>query len=99
MFFFLFESDNEPPTVSCPDHIVDLSDLGMPGALIPWIPLPTASDNLDVINQASIVCTDDSGTVVMSGNLFGVGLTTVTCRANDTALNEGSCNFTIAVSG
>ncbi|XP_033642798.1 uncharacterized protein LOC117302922 [Asterias rubens] len=96
--FNITVEDNEPPTVSCPDHIVDLSDLGMPGALIPWIPLPTASDNLDVINQASIVCTDDSGTVVMSGNLFGVGLTTVTCRANDTALNEGSCNFTIAVS-
>ncbi|XP_071802621.1 hyalin-like [Asterias amurensis] len=96
--FNITVEDNEPPTVSCPDHIVDLSDLGMPGALIPWIPLPTASDNLDVINRASIVCTDDSGTVVMSGNLFGVGLTTVTCQVNDTALNEGSCNFTIAIS-
>ena len=62
-----------------------------------------SSSAIDVVDgtipPADIICQDDSGNVVMSGDSFPVGTTTVTCRAKDTALNEGSGQFTITVEG
>ena len=75
-------------------------DAGMAVANVTWSPLPSANDNVDgSILAANIICEDGSGTVVMSGDTYAVGLTSVTCRANDTALNEGSCEFNITVVG
>ena len=75
-------------------------DPGMADAIVTWSPLPSAVDSVEgSILAANIICEDNSGNVVMSGERFPVGTTTVTCRANDTALNEGSGQFTITVVG
>ena len=69
-------------------------------ANVTWSPLPTANDtNGTVIDATTIVCEDSSSKVVMSGDLYPVGTTTVTCRANDTLNVEGSCEFNITVVG
>ena len=93
-------ADNEPPTVFCPSTVSVNVDAGTITAYVTWSPSPMANDTVDgVINSATIVCEDSLGNVVMSDTLYSVGLTTVTCRANDTALNEGSCDFNITVVG
>ena len=72
----------------------------MPNAVVVWSLLPSANDNVDgSIPAADITCQDSLGNVVMSGDRYPVGTTTVTCRANDTAQNEGSTVFTITVVG
>ena len=74
-------------------------DSGKAVATILWEPTPSAVDNIDTIDPASIICVDNSGSIVMSGDQYPANLTTVTCQVNDTQQNEGSCSFTIAVSG
>ena len=70
----------------------------MMNAAVMW-----SSSAIDVVDgtipPADIICQDDSGNVVMSGDSFPVGTTTVTCRANDTAQNEASTMFNITVVG
>lgn len=51
----------------------------------------TANDNIDGDVSASIVCDANSG------NMFALGVTTVSCTAEDTAGNSGSGSFTITV--
>ena len=99
--YFLLYADNEAPTVACPSTVASMNvDAGMPVANVTWSPLPSANDTVDgSILAANIMCENGSGTVVMSGDTYVVGLTSVTCRANDTALNEGSCEFNITVVG
>ena len=93
-------ADNEPPTVFCPSTVSVNVDTGMENANVTWSPSPTANDTVDgVIDPATIVCEDSLGNVVMSDTLYSVGITNVTCKANDTALNEGSCEFNITVVG
>ena len=90
----------EAPIVTCPNNITNMgTDTGLNTAVVNWSPAPTATDNVDTINATNIVCQDDSGNVVMSGGTYDLGTTTVTCRVNDTALNEGSCQFVIEVVG
>ena len=75
-------------------------DPGMVDASIIWSPSPTVNDTFDgVISPSTIMCDDGLGNAVMSGDRFLVGTTTVTCRANDTALNEGTCQFSITIVG
>ena len=72
----------------------------MPDVVVNWSPMPSATDSVDgPILSAEIRCEDDAGNVVMSGDRFRAGTTTVTCKANDTSLNEGSAQFTIIVIG
>ena len=92
-------ADTEAPTVDCPSNSSVSMDLGLSTANVTWSPLPTATDNVDNIDNNTIVCTDCLGNVVMSGDFYTEGLTTVTCRVSDTALNEGSCEFNITVTG
>ena len=101
IFPLLPNADNEPPTVLCPNTVASMNvDPRMTGDIVTWSPSPTANDAVDgFINSATIVCEDSLGNVTMSDTLYSVGLTTVTCRANDTALNEGSCEFNITVVG
>ena len=69
-------------------------------ANVTWSPLPTANDtNGAVIDASIIVCEDSSSNVVMSGDLYPVGTTTVTCTAYDVFSVEGSCEFNITVVG
>ena len=75
-------------------------EMGMADTSITWSPLPSANDTVDgVIDPTTIVCHDGSGNVVMSGDRFVVGTTTVTCRANDSIPHEGSCQFNVTVVG
>ena len=75
-------------------------DAGMIDANVTWLPSPSANDTVDgVIDPTTIVCYDGGSNVVMSGDRFRVGTTIVTCRANDSIPNEGSCQFNITVIG
>ena len=75
-------------------------DSGFANALITWSPQPSAYDIVDgLIDATTIVCKNDAGNVVMSGSSFPIGTTTVTCRAYDAALNEGSSQFDITIIG
>ena len=73
-------------------------DVGMADASVTWSPLPSANDTVDG-PITTIVCENLAGNVVMSGDRFAVGTTTVTCRANDSIPLEGSCQFNITVFG
>ena len=86
--------------VYCPNDTTVNVDPGTAMANVTWSPLPTANyTNGTVIDASTIVCEDSSRNVVMSGDLYPVGTTTVTCRANDTvSVNvTGSCEFNITV--
>ncbi|XP_071795599.1 uncharacterized protein [Asterias amurensis] len=90
--------DNEGPIVTCPIDKTTSADLGGAGALVDWSGSPDATDLVDAtVNADSVVCKDNLDNVVTSGGFFQAGTTTVTCRASDTALNEGSCVFVIIV--
>ncbi len=93
-------TDNEVPTVTCPSDNTTNVDPGMAGAVVFWSVSPNASDVVDAtVNANSVVCENNLGLVVTSGVFFQEGVTTVTCRANDTSLNEGMCSFLINVTG
>ena len=77
----------------------------MTHANVTWSPLPTD-------NETTIICQNDQGDVMMSGGLYPVGLTHLTCNVTncnetsnetcisiDTASNITGCNFTITVIG
>ena len=94
------DADNESPTVNCPSPNTTNVDSGAAGATVFWSSSPTATDFGGVpIDPNTIVCEDSPGSVVVSGGFYQHGLTTVTCKANDTSLNEGSCSFMITVIG
>ena len=72
----------------------------MADANVTWSPLPSANDTVEgPIDPSNITCEDVAGNVVMSGDRFAVGTTTVTCRANDSIPHEGFCQFSITVVG
>ena len=77
---------------------MDKTTSGVAGAYVDWSGSPDATDVVDItVNAGSVVCRDGLNNVVTSGGFFQAGTTTVTCRANDTALNEGFCVFVIIV--
>ncbi|XP_033636365.1 ephrin type-A receptor 3-like [Asterias rubens] len=91
-------TDNEAPNVTCPTDNSPNVDASLAGAYVIWSVSPNATDVVDAtVNADSVVCEDHLGNVVTSGEFFQDGLTKVTCRANDTSLNEGSCSFFINV--
>ncbi|XP_038049732.1 uncharacterized protein LOC119723239 [Patiria miniata] len=91
-------SDIGSPIVTCPSNIhYKTTDIGMASAVVTWASLPSAIDNVDVLDSSDITCYNGAGTQVGSSGVYAVGTTTVTCRATDTAGNQGSCNFTITV--
>ena len=72
----------------------------MTSAIVSWTQLPTANDVVDgPILAANIICENTALVAVTSGGSYPVGTTTVTCKASDTALNEGVCSFDVAVEG
>lgn len=95
------DTDNEGPVITTPASVPGINvQPGMADVVVNWSPLPSANDVVEgTIPSANITCEDDAGNVVMSGDRFRAGTTTVTCKANDTSLNEGSKQFTITVIG
>lgn len=97
--------DNTPPVLAnCPLGLVlagmssntgSGTGSGTPSctAIATWV-VPTATDDC---SSATVVCTDQNGTVVNSGDAFPAGTTIVTCTATDLCGNEATCAFDIVV--
>ena len=79
--------DVTPPEITCPDDITVEAE-GPDGAVVSFDP-PTVSDDVDPEPTRS--CDP------MPGDLFPVGMTTVTCIATDAAGNSAQCEFTVTV--
>ena len=81
-------TENEAPVISgCPVDINVTNDAGICGAAVTWV-VPVASDNCGV---SSFTSTHNSG------DLFPVGVTTVTYTATDASGNTTLCSFTVTV--
>ncbi|HTL54629.1 MAG TPA: HYR domain-containing protein, partial [Candidatus Limnocylindrales bacterium] len=86
--------DCEAPDITCPSEpITKCNDTGVCTANVSFD--VTATDICDA--NPTIVCTNQDGTVVKSGDSFPSGTTTVTCIATDASGNSSTCNFTITV--
>jgi hypothetical protein len=83
--------DTTPPQVTVPGAITT-SATSLNGANVSFD--VSASDAVGVVSGPT--CSTASGTVV-SGDLFALGSTTVTCTASDAAGNEGQGSFTVTV--
>ncbi len=79
--------DNTPPTIVCPLDIITPTDLGVCEAVVNWAD-PVTNDNCDI---SSVVCTH------VSGSVFPIGTTTVTCTVTDISNNMTSCSFDVTV--
>ena len=88
--FTVIVSDNVAPTLgACPANISANSTAGMCTAVVNY-PLPTAMDNCTA--NPTVTCNP------VPGATFIIGVTTVTCRATDSANNpSSSCSFTVTV--
>ena len=81
-------TDDEAPIIAgCPIDQTVSNDSAVCGAIVTWT-LPTASDNCGIASFTSSA---------NSGDLFPVGVTTVTYLATDSAGNADTCSFTITV--
>jgi len=78
--------DTQPPVITVPDNIVVPADAGKNNAVVSYT--ATVMDNQP---GASVAC------LPPSGSAFALGITTVACRASDTAGNRASISFTVAV--
>ncbi|XP_022099124.1 mucin-4-like isoform X5 [Acanthaster planci] len=88
--------DAEGPTVTCPAVSIEDCTAGN-SAVVDWLIQPSAVDAVEgPIN--TITCRDQDNTAVMSGGMYPVGTTTVTCTAQDSLANSGMCTFTITIS-
>jgi len=79
-------------TLSCPLPITACNTPGHCGTNVVWLK-PSCPDAPGV----TVVCTNQNGTVVDSGDFYPVGTTTVTCTASDPATVNSPCSFTITV--
>jgi hypothetical protein len=79
--------DTQPPTITCPANVTVSNDPNQCGAVVNY-PAPTASDNCPGVG---VTCSP------ASGSFFPVGVTTVTCTAQDATGNTATCTFTVTV--
>ena len=86
---FVFPTDIEPPVVTCPDNIYSRAS-----QVVNWSTIPTATDNVDG-NITFITCKDHNNNQAVSGWVYRVGITEVTCTTHDSASNQGMCTFNI----
>ena len=83
--------DTEGPIVYCPHDVFGLTNDSDTPASIWWLAKG---------NEVTVTCSDDAeGVAVVSGDLFKVGTTLVTCTAWDAAGNPGQCTFLVTVTG
>ena len=86
--FEVVVEDNELPLITqMPDSITSVNDLDSCGAVINWID-PLSSDNCSLLELVSSH---------VNGDIFPIGLTTVTYTATDTAGNVSTSSFDITV--
>ncbi len=87
--FSVFVEDTTDPVVTITPNTQTVEAVDMNGA--PALFVVSAVDNIDGDVSASIVCDANSG------NTFPIGVTTVTCGAEDAAGNVGTVAATITV--
>ena len=80
--------DNVPPSISCPSDISIGTDPGSCEGTASWPPI-FAMDNCD---PSPIVSCNFN-----SGDMFPIGVTTVTCTASDVSGNISTCTFNVIV--
>jgi hypothetical protein len=86
--------DTQPPTITCPQNITFVAAATCPptnGMAVNFT--VTATDNCPGV---TVVCRNQNGVVVTSGQPFPVGTTTVTCTATDASGNTATCSFTVS---
>lgn len=81
--------DTTAPTITCPGDIVVGTDAGICGAAVAFSN-PVGEDNLP-----GAITTQIAGP--SSGDIFPVGVTTVTFEVEDAAGNKEECSFTVTV--
>jgi FtsP/CotA-like multicopper oxidase with cupredoxin domain len=77
---------DNPPTITCPDDIIQNNDPGLCSAVVNFEVTAT-----DECGEPTVVC------VPPSGSTFPVGTTTVTCTATDSANQTSQCSFDVTV--
>ncbi|MDP2039609.1 HYR domain-containing protein, partial [Algoriphagus sp.] len=87
--FTVTVADAEAPVITCPANISNTVEFGKVGKVITY-DLPTATDNCGIPTVVLI-----SG--LASGEVFPIGITTVTYRATDAAGNATECSFTVSI--
>ncbi|XP_063951080.1 mucin-17-like isoform X2 [Lytechinus pictus] len=80
--------DDVPPIVTCPASIQQIVIEGSAGTYVTWDP-PVVSDNSGTVEFVS--------STASSGDLFAVGLSSVTYTYSDPSGNQASCSFTVTV--
>ncbi|NLB54942.1 MAG: HYR domain-containing protein, partial [Lentisphaerae bacterium] len=88
-FFTVTVTDNEDPTITCPDEIITENDLDLCTAYIEY-DLPVVTDNC-----GSYTIEQTEG--LPSGSYFDVGTTTNTFVATDASGNTSTCSFAVTV--
>ena len=94
--------DNVPPTITCPADANANNDPGNCSAVVNGLS-PTTDDNCGVVLQtwtmsgATTGSSPAAGINDVSGEAFGVGVTTVTYSIEDAAGNNATCTFTVTV--
>ncbi|MEO1258928.1 MAG: HYR domain-containing protein [Bacteroidota bacterium] len=83
-------SDDEQPTLTCPDNVDVGMDAGACGAVVTWT-APTAADNCNASFATSQTMGDPSGT------LFAEGTYTIEYTATDPSDNTETCSFTVTI--
>ncbi|MFS4481431.1 HYR domain-containing protein, partial [Hyunsoonleella sp. 2307UL5-6] len=89
--FDVIVTDNEDPTITCPDPINVNVDAGTDGAVVTYT-APVGTDN-----NASGTVTTTQIAGLPSGSLFPVGTTTNTFEVTDAAGNTTTCSFDVIV--
>ncbi len=88
-FVVTIEDQQAPTLINCPNHIVFNTELGLCSAEVAWDP-PHAVDNC---STGAVVLTSTH----QSGDVYPVGITSVTYTATDAASNSISCTFVVEV--
>jgi hypothetical protein len=93
--FTVTVNDTQPPSITCPGNITSVAAASCPiqTSTPPVNFTVTASDNCPGV---TVVCKNQSGAVVASGQTFPIGTTAVTCTATDTSGNTATCGFTVS---
>ncbi|XP_070537273.1 hyalin-like [Ptychodera flava] len=85
--FTVTVTDDEPPTILCPDNIDVAPEPGEATVVVNWTQ-PIANDN-----SGYVTVTSD----YESGTEFSIGFTNVNYNASDTSGNMASCHFNVTV--
>ena len=93
--------DDVPPSVTCPLNVAEPIGEGCSKQIFGLT--PTTSDDVGVVSQTWVLTgatagfSDATGINDASGELFNVGVTTVTYNVSDGAGNTTSCSFNVTI--